>query len=120
MTKMLISVKIRAPKYVRRDYSFNSLEEFHNLLTLIRSVSEHDLSSFIFCLAKDGDLNINKHGLSIEAELDCPDYALANKLAEDVGLIVAWGRFKPDKRKILVFAKAFDSASLGNDLPVSV
>lgn len=110
MTKMLICVKMRAPKYVRRNYSLSSLEEFHNLLTLIESVSEHNLSSFIFHLAKDGNLNISKYGLSLEAKLDCPDYALANKLAEDVGLIVAQGRFKPDKGKILVFARAFDSA----------
>jgi len=107
---MLITVKIEAPRYVRRTYEFHSLEKLCDLLVLIRSVGEDNLSSFIFALAKDGRLNISKYGFSIDAALDCPDYALANKLAEDVGLIAGWEKFRPNKEKILAFAKAFDSA----------
>ena len=110
MTRMLITVKIQAPKYVRGNYKFNSLEKFCDLLALIRSVSEDSLSSYIFSLAKDGRLNISKYGLSLDVKLDCPDYASANMLAKNVGLIVEWERFKPDKEKIRAFAKAFDSA----------
>lgn len=110
VTPMLITVKIRNPKYVRRNYEFDSLEKLYNMLALIRSVGKHNLSSYIFVLAKDGRLNLSKYGFSIDAKLDCPDYTLANKLAKDVGLIVGWERFKPDKEKTLAFAKAFDSA----------
>lgn len=110
MMWMLITAKIQAPKYVRGDYKFNSLEKFFKFLVLIRSVGEENLSSYIFGLAKDGSLNISKYGLSLDVKLDCPDYALANMLAKDVGLIGKWERFKPDKKKIRAFAKAFDSA----------
>ena len=67
MTGILITVKIRAPKYVRGTYEFDSLEKLYDLLILIRSVGKYDLSSFIFALAKDGRLNISKYGLSIDA-----------------------------------------------------
>ena len=107
---MLITAKIEAPKYVRGNYKFNSLEKLCDLFLLIRSVGEYNLSAFIFVLAKDGRLNISKYGLSLDVKLDCPDYALANELAKDVGLIAGWEKFKPDKGKILAFAKAFDSA----------
>jgi len=110
VTRMLITVKIQAPRYVRGDYKFNSLEKLCDLLALIGSIGEENLSSYIFGLAKDGRLNISKYGLSLDAKLDCPDYALANMLAKNVGLIVEWERFKPDKEKIRAFASAFDSA----------
>ena len=110
MTKMLITAKIRAPKYVRGNYKFDNLAKLCDLFSLIRSIGEHNLSSYIFGLAKDGRLNISKYGLSLDVKLDCPDYALANELAKDVGLIAGWEKFKPDREKIQAFAKAFDCA----------
>jgi len=107
---MLITLKIQAPKYVRGNYKFNSLEKLFDVLSLIRSVSGDNISSFIFSIAKDGRLNISKYGLSLDVTLDCPDYTFANKLAKRVGLIVGLERFKPDNEKIRAFAKAFDSA----------
>ena len=52
MTGILITVKIQTPKYVRGIYKFASLEKLYDLLTLIRSFGEDNLSSFIFTFAK--------------------------------------------------------------------
>lgn len=106
----MINVRIDAPRYVQGMYKFKTLEQFYDLLVLIKSVGNRNLSSYIFVLAKDGTLNLSKYGFSIDARLDCSDYALANKLARDVGLIDTRKSFKPSKEKILAFAKAFDSA----------
>jgi len=95
---------------VRGNYTFDSLKKLYDVLSQIRSVSELELSSYIFGLAKDGRINISKYGLSIDLKLDTPDYALAKALARKVGLIVGLERFRPDREKIRAFAKAFDSA----------
>jgi len=107
---MRIIAKIESPKYVRGIHRFDSLERFYDFLILIRSVGENNLGSFIFAIAKDGVLTLSKYGFSVDANLDCPDYALANKLAESTGLIDKWGRLKPQRVKIRAFVKAFDSA----------
>jgi len=107
---MLIVVKMRSPKYMRDTYRFASLQELYDMFVLIRSVGESNIGSYLFALAKDGNLNVSKYGFSIDARLDCPDYTLANKLARDVGLIVGIGRFTREKAKVKAFVKAFDSA----------
>lgn len=108
MTKMFITVKMRAPKYIRGNYDFDSLEKLYDFLLLIRSVGKSNLSPYIFAVAKDGRLNISKYGFSIDAKMDCPDYALANTLAKKLGLSISWEGFRTDK--IRDFCRAFDSA----------
>lgn len=103
--------KIHAPRYAQRTHELGSLEEFYNLLASIRSTGKYHLGSLPFHLGTDGKLNISKYGFSIEAKLDYPDYFLTNKLAEEAGLIAAWGKMKPEKEKIRAFVRAFDSAS---------
>jgi hypothetical protein len=107
---MLVRVNCRAPKYIRGQYTFDSLEKLYNFLSLIRSVSKDALSTYIFSVAKDGRLILSKYGLSLDITLDSPDYFLANKLAEGIGLIGSWQKFKPNTKKALDFAKAFDSS----------
>jgi len=107
---MRIVAKIEAPKYMRGIHRFDSLGRFCDFLVLIRSVGESNLGSFIFAIAKDGVLNLSKYGFSISANLDCPDYALASKLAENTGLIDKQGRFRPERAKVRAFVRAFDSA----------
>lgn len=102
---MLITVKMQAPKYVRGDNKFDSLEKLFDFLLLIKSVGKRNLGPYIFALAKDGRLNISKYGFSINAKMDCPDYALANTLARKNDV-----RFAADIEKIRVFCKAFDTA----------
>lgn len=108
---MYIKVRVRAPRYAQGTHELGSLEEFYNLLASIRNTGKYHLGSLPFHLAKDGELNISKYGFSVEAKLDCPDYFLANKLAEKVGLIAVCGKLKPEKEKIRAFVRAFDSAS---------
>jgi len=108
---MVITVHCENPKYARGDFKFKGLSELYDWLTLIRSVSEDSISQFLFGIAKDGSLDISKYGLSVKIKSDFHDYFLANRIAEQVGLIGPMGKFMPSKDKAQRFAREFDIAA---------
>lgn len=106
---MHIRVVCKSPKYACGKFEFNSLEELLQWLHSVKSVSSPDLSRFIFAIAKDGELKLAKYGLHLDIESDSPDYFLANRLAEEIGLITYAGKIKEDERKVTTFAKSYDA-----------
>jgi len=104
-----LNVKCRSPSYARGEYTFDSLQELLKWFQSVRSVSKRDRSNFIFAIAKDGELNLSKYGLSIDIKFDSSDYFLANRLAEETGLLRR-ETIRLNSEILIEFVKKFDTA----------
>ena len=108
---MEIIVKCKSPSYAKGKYNFHSLEELLKWFNGIRSIGKSGRSNLIFALAKGEGLSLAKHGLKVDVEFNSPDYFLANKLAEETGLLQR-GMIKPNDEYLAKFVKFFDANKL--------
>jgi DNA-directed RNA polymerase specialized sigma24 family protein len=104
-----IMVECESPKYAKGKYEFEKLEEVFKFLVKIKGFAKSTVGSWLLTIAKDGCINGTRTARSsLKIKSDFHDYELAQKVAEETGLIRGFGRVSPKLDIALAFAKAFD------------
>ena len=106
---MKITVECEKPKYAKGTYQYSSLEEVYNFLTSIKGFAKPTVGAWLLCIAKDGVIHgVYTARLAIIVNSDFHDYKLAQKIAEETGLIYGFGKTDKKLETALAFAKVFD------------
>ena len=106
---MRISVKCKSPKYVKGNYDYAKLEDVFNFLLRIKGFPKGYVGHWLLNIAKDGRIDgvyTARYGLSIES--DFHNYALAQKIAKESGLLLSFDSVSSKLDTALAFAQSFD------------
>ena len=104
-----ITVECASPKYVKGNYGFAKLKDVFNFLVRIKGFPRGYIGHWLLNIAKDGRIDgvyTARYGLKIES--DFHNYALAQKIAKETGLIQSFDKVSSKPEIAMAFAKAFD------------
>ncbi len=104
-----ITVKCTSPKYVKGNYDFSRLEDVFNFLVRIKGFPRGYIGSWLLNIAKDGCIHgvyTARYGLEIRS--DFHNYALAQRIAEETGLLQSFDKVSSKPDIAISFAKTFD------------
>jgi hypothetical protein len=110
-----ITVECRSPKYAKGNYNYAKLEDVYSFLVGIKGFPRGKIGHWLLNVAKDGIIHgvyTARYGLKIES--DFHDYQLAEKIAEETGLMQSFDRVSPRMDIALSFARSFDKATKQN------
>ena len=106
---MKIIIECKSPKYVKGTYNYTKLEDVFHFLVRVKGFPRGKIGYWLLDVAKDGIIHgvyTARYGLKIES--DFHDYELAQKIANESGLMQPLGKVSEKIEIALSFAKSFD------------
>jgi hypothetical protein len=104
-----ITIECEKPKYVKDTYHYQGLEDVYKFLLSIRGFPKGLIGHWLLNIAKEGFITpVRTARYDIGIDSDFHNYAFAEKMAKEVGLVYSFDIVSPKLEKALAFAQAFD------------